>query len=200
MKKNFKKLSLFITAATLCCSTALFAACNKEDETTCISLADAYKQGYLSQEDLMNISYFYSGSVFTIPNEDYAGQAAENYSYDDDGNLTERSVAIDSQIYETTEISFTPTIETPVLTDGVQTKIKTAFVNGDIYKQFAEEAELSADDIKIKTYLGEYSGHYVADIALNGVDSAAVLTFYYIGGIEFINYGNGYSIYVTVSS
>lgn len=124
------------------------------------------------------------------------GVASENYVYDDSGNVISTIVTIDGVTIMPENINFTPTIETPNLTETVTNTLKNAYYITN--ERIINEISGSMDDILIKTYLGEYNGHYVADMALSGVEVGATTTIYYIGGVKFVNKGNGHSIYITI--
>lgn len=76
MKNILRKLSNVLWLMLLCCISITLIACGEKDDiidssNMCISLIDAYNEGYITRNDLMNISYYYSGSVIAVSDDTY---------------------------------------------------------------------------------------------------------------------------------
>ena len=154
-----KILSLF-----LCFITLFFCAgCGKKEEKYAdYSLKEAYEQGFLTDDDLMHISYFLYGEVKRI---------------DEQGNAQ--------------TVEFTPSRELSALSKKQETAMKKSYRSNHLDDFVIDlgngtTKNYGIEIIEFITFLGNYNGYYVVEIQVG----TCVTTmegdpdFYTVGSVE----------------
>lgn len=108
------------------------------------TLQEAYESNLLTVNDLMYISYYYSGKVMKVE---------QGVDYHDLKNWQ--------------EIDFKPTVALPVLDSETEEHIKISFYNKNIRLFKDGEGNIKKyekDLVKVTAFLGNYNGNYVVQI------------------------------------
>lgn len=162
-----KILSLF-----LCFITLFFCAgCGKKEEKYAdYSLKEAYEQGFLTDDDLMHISYFLYGEVKRI---------------DEQGNAQ--------------TVEFTPSRELSALSKKQETAMKKSYRSNHLDDFVIDlgngtTKNYGIEIIELGNFLGNYNGYYVVEVKVETVSTILDATphFYEIGNFEFFEcWGDG---------
>lgn len=127
-----------------------------------MSLEEAFDMGYLTENDLMYISYYLNGSVYKVP------------SGSDDINDESKWIKVD----------FIPEHAMPALGSEIEEKIKTAYYYNNIQYFQDENGNLKyGKDILEVEYFGCYNNVYVARVDSEYWSYGAVLQTVKIGDI-----------------
>ncbi len=164
--KRIKYLFASILTVAVALGTVILCACNDGSEyylNHChiYSLEEAYDSGLLTQDDLMHIAYYESGSVFKVNEENGA----------DDWE----------------KIDFTPTQARPGLSAKIEEKIKSSYYyhNLEVFKGHEDKPEYGKDKLKVN-YYGCYNGCYVALVDSELWGYPAVVDRVCVGGIGWV--------------